>query len=266
VQPNEPLDALCVVTPCFNDFAAFEGTLASLRGELCGGDELVVVDSSIDREIVPRLVAAAGLQCAVRTHWQPPRGVYAALNAGIEKARLSWIQIINSGDGLLPGARAQIARVLRDAPEVAIHVFRQQAEGDTVEPYVFTPNARSVWPHQSIILARRVHESLGLYDTRCRLTADQLFFAHARREFTYQFHQFVLTRYDVQGMSSVVSRAASRELYGMWRALGRGRLDSCIRAWVKPALRGLAQQVLGQGNTHALKRALFSHYRKQEPQ
>lgn len=260
VQRNEPTDALCVVTPCFNDFDAFAGTLASLSDELGEEDEFVVVDSSTDPDIVPGMIATSGLRCVVRMLWQPARGVYAALNAGLAAARAPWIQIVNSGDGLLPGARTHIAQVLRDAPDIEIHVFRQLADGAAVEPYVFTPDANSVWPHQSIVVARRVHEILGHYDTHLRLTADQVFFARARREFAWQLHDFVLTRYDLQGMSSVVSRAASRELYVMWRALGRGRVDSVFRAWVKPALRGLAQRLLGQGGSHALKRALFAHY------
>ena len=264
VQQNEPTDALCVVTPCFNDFDAFAGTLASLRDELGEGDEVIVVDSSADRDMVPSMIASARLRCVVRTLWQPPRGVYAALNAGLAAGRAPWIQIVNSGDGLLPGARTHIAQVLHKAPDVAIHVFRQLANGAAIEPYVFTPNASGVWPHQSIVVARRVHELLGHYDTLLRLTADQLFFARARQEFAWQLHDFVLTRYDLQGMSSVVSRSASLELYVMWRALGRGRVDCVFRAWVKPTLRGLVQRLLGQAGAHALKRALFGHYSRDQ--
>jgi glycosyltransferase involved in cell wall biosynthesis len=258
---NEQRDTISVVTPCYNDHSAFDETLASLQEELTGRDEWLVVDSSTDASLVERRLARSALACPVRVIRAPPRGVYAALNAGVGQATKHWVQVVNCGDGLKPGARAEMTRAVEASPAVAIHVFRQQAGRDGQAAYVFSPDGRGIWPHQSILTERRVHEILGVYDTRYRLTADQLFFAKARAGFYWQLHAFVLTYYDLDGMSSVVSPAASRELYAMWRALGRRPVESIFRAWVSPAIRNLVQKVMGRSSLHRIKRMVFRHYR-----
>jgi hypothetical protein len=259
---KNPDNALCVITPTYNDFEAFVGTLESFRHELRISDQLIVIDSSNNPRKIPEIVSSSGLLCAVHIVWQPPSGVYAALNAGISAADRPWLQIVNSGDGLLPGAREALNQVISANSSVVMHVFYQKAGGVFESGYIFKPDARSLWPHQSVVLHRTVHEQLGYYDNRLHFTADQMFLAEARKIFPWMLHEFVLTRYDLNGLSAARSIRISRELWGVWRALGRGFLEACWRAWIKPSLRAIIQLIFGHRTMISIKISLTRIYLK----
>lgn len=251
---------LSVITPCYNDFDNLESTLTSLRRELRPGDELVVVDSSADRERVRILIERAELLAATRYVWIPPSGVYRAQNRGLSESTGAWIQIVNSGDRLLPGARRVIDEALVASPAIEIHVFSQQATSKGGETYVFSPTSRSVWPHQSIIVARCVYDVLGPYLENFPFGADQIFFAKARKLRSWAIHPFILTEYLLGGLSAAVSFANSREIYIVRRCLGEGRFKSFAAAFVLPLGRKLLEGLLGADRAIRIKTRLFRHY------
>lgn len=257
-------DELCIITPCYNDFAALEYTLASLSGELYDVDQLVVIDSSENIDTAPELVIKAGLRCKATVHWMRADGVYAAHNAGINLAERHWIEIVNSGDALMPGARLEVSGAFRQFPDIAVHVFRQQTAYGSSLGYVYSPKGGGIWPHQSVIVSHWVYDRYGHYETKFRLAADQIFFAKVRALVSWQLHSYILTCYDLRGLSSKVSLAASHELYSTWRALGRGVIVSTQRAYIKPYLRWIMQQFLGERVTVLIRRMIHSHYSRLE--
>lgn len=256
---------LSVITPCYNDFDNFESTLTSLRGELRQSDELVVVDSSTDRERARIVIERARFLGFVRYVWIPPSGVYGAQNRGLSEATGTWIQIINSGDQLLPYARRVIDEALAASPDIEIHVFAQQARGNEGETYVFSPTGQSVWPHQSIVVARHVYDALGPYPERFRYAADQIFFAEARKRRRWAIHPFRLTEYLLGGFSASVNFTHSREIYILRRLLGRGRFRSFNAAFVLPPARRLLEIFIGVNSTTRFKAKLFRHYSSGTP-
>lgn len=246
--------SLSVIIPAFNDFLELEETLRSLMDELQPRDEVLVVDSSTDASRVPSLLKALSLSCSWECYWVPPAGVYAAQNHGIVRARAPWIQVLGAGDRLLPGGRALIAEQLKRRPEVKIHIFGQ-VTGERNQPVnrlFATPSG--VWPHQSVIVSRSVHEEFGLFDEALRLVSDQLFFARVRHQVPWKIHTDLLTYYDLSGVSSRVTMAQSRELFLKWRALGRGPLPSFLRAFIFPRIRLVLEAFLGKRRAAYLKR------------
>ena len=255
-----PDQALTVITPCFNDFKMFQATLDSLRDELDQCDELVVVDSSQDKNRARILLEKGGLKCQYRYVWTVPRGVYPAFNEGLRQSTSPWIQIINSGDLLLPGGRDQIRKAIQADHHAQIHVFALRAGDPKGANTVFRPSPHGIWPFQSIIASRAVFENLGFYDEELKVASDQIFFAFARRECTWRFHEFVLTQYDLFGISSRVSLKISGELYQMWRALGRNPLISFVKAYTLPFVRLAAEKAFGAGLINRAKFAILPRY------
>ena len=235
-------------------------TLGSLRDELTEQDELVIVDSSQDRNRALGLLQEAGLKCHFRHVWTAPEGVYPAFNIGLRLATSPWVQIINSGDLLLAGGREQIRAAVQADPRAEIHVFALRAGDPQGANTVFRPSPEGIWPFQSIIAAATVFGKLGFYDESLRIASDQIYFARARTECPWRFHDFVLTQYDLFGISSRVSLKISRELYLMWRALGRTPLTSFLKGYAFPFLRLVTEKTLGVGLTNRLKFALLPRY------
>jgi glycosyltransferase involved in cell wall biosynthesis len=252
---------LSIVTPCCNDFENLVSTLTSMRDELNDRDELVIVDSSTDRERVRALVGSISLPCAHRYVWMPPKGIYGAQNRGILETTGEWIQIVNSGDRLCLGARREIEKALNAYPDVKVHVFRQRGVAPNVASHVFSPTANSVWPHQSIIVHKSVYQKEGLYSEEYRLCADQVYFAKVRRSYQWKLHPFVLTDYLLGGLSSGVAYKNLCEIYSLRRALGQGLVRSIIGSFILPVGRKVLEKAVGQKAVINLKCRLFSCYR-----
>ena len=262
MSDHDSVIALCVITPIYNDFKAFQITLESMRGELLASDQLVVIDSSDDHALTLSLIDKSGLACEICVLWTPPTGVYGALNTGIQVSKRPWLQIVNSGDMLLPGARNAISQVIEKDRDIDVHVFCQQAGSSRGEGYVFIPDSASLWPHQSVVMHSRVHKILGYYDLNYRLTADQIFLASVRKSFSWKIHDFTLTYYDLNGMSSAVNMRNSSELWEMWLALGRNPFQASWLAWFKPWLRKSLEFLFGHYLMLSLRRALTPSYHK----
>lgn len=254
--------AISIITPCFNDFSALGRTLASLKNEVRPYDELVLVDSSFDGSIVPNLMAGMGLPCKARCIWSSPSGVYPAQNLGIQESTSPWIQIINSGDLMMPGGRRMIEEALSANPTIELHVFLQQSGSGDSPLCIFHPGSSTLWPHQSIIVARAVHLKLGYYDEHYRLAADQIFLAKARRCCSWKLYREVLTHYDLSGLSDTATWANSMDLYRLWRLLGRNPIASSFKGYMLPFMHLLLKSTIGRDNTNRLKVLLLPHYTK----
>lgn len=246
---------LSVVVPCYNDHDNLKLTLQSLS-ELFVEDEIVIVDSSRDKDQSADVIAASNLECRVIYHWLPAEGVYAAQNAGLEKCSNNWIQFLNAGDRLNAAGRAQISAAIGCNSDAKIHVFAQESGVDNTPKIVFHPTADSIWPHQSIVASVDVYDAIGPYDLGYRITADQMYFATARQTFGSEIHDFILTYYDLTGLSSSFSFSYAKELYGVWRALGHSVTRSIAKSYASPILGMITKSIFGDDLQIKIKKLL----------
>lgn len=236
---------LSVVVACFNDHENLRKTLSSLSGELFEDDEIVVVDSSTDHLSTKRVITEAGVQQLTKYMWVPPNGVYPAHNKGITVAKGKWIQIVNSGDRYLKGARVVISQVEGTDKAVPIHVFSQESGFDNVKMSTYFPTEKGIWPHQSIIVAKSVYDFYGLYDLNYAVVADQIYFAKVRKFVPYKIYENPITYYDLCGISSRVGLKYSFELFEMWRLFGESVAFAIYRSFVAPNIRALFGSIVG---------------------
>ena len=250
--------SVSVLIPCYNDAQAFSETLQSIASELWDSDEIIVVDSSDDPSTVQSLLAGVDVPGArVKVIWTPPKGVYEAFNIGLDHAEKEWIQILNSGDCYVRGGRHLISDAVNQNLEMPVHVFGQIAVDRIGGNYSYFPSDSGVWPTQSVICKREVHSTIGEFSTAYRIISDQLYFAEIRKRFAWVRHAVELTTYDLDGLSAGVSLSISKEMYVMWRALGRGAFGSFLRSYVFPRLRIGLTRIFGKKFVVGLKKALW---------
>jgi|GEM_PF-5523914 len=260
------LQSLSLVIPCYNDADAFSQTIGSISGELDTHDELIVVDSSNNRDLIQSVLALhKSLRCNVKYVWTPPKGVYEAFNIGLSHVSKSWIQILNSGDLYVPTARRMISETICNYPDYPVHVFGQIAIAKSSLTYSYFPEDQGIWPTQSVIARKSVHDAVGKFSVEYRIVSDQLYYADLRTRFSWKLHKSALTTYDLDGLSAAVSLRNSKELYVMWRALSQGIVNSFFRAYVKPRLRVILAKVAGPQSVILIKRNFgwaFSNYHR----
>ena len=177
---------LSIVTVVKDDLLGLRETLASLS--LQPGVELVVIDSSSDREAVPSLLAEvlpAEVLPAVRCSWVAPAGVYPAMNAGLADAVGDYTYFLNAGDLLADGSvLPRMTMALDEArPTWAWGPVRfVTAAGDPVrEPaWEYAAERRALFArgrfpaHQGVVISTSELRRQGGFDLSFRIAADYL--------------------------------------------------------------------------------------------
>jgi len=89
-------------------------------------------------------------------------GIYNAMNLGVQNSLGNWLIMLTAGDYLKFGSKDLFKIILNSNNDVI--VFSQDVEGHNGKiNFSFFPTIKTVWPHQSVIIKRIIHERIGLY-------------------------------------------------------------------------------------------------------
>lgn len=88
---------LTVVTVVRDDIDGLRATLTSTAGQTLLPDEVVIVDSSHDRDAVPA-VCRDHRTLPIDYSWNEPSGVYGAMNTALERVTSDYVYFLNAGD------------------------------------------------------------------------------------------------------------------------------------------------------------------------
>jgi hypothetical protein len=194
------LKDLCIITPLYNNIDEFNITLSSIK-PILDNVEFIIVDSS---EYFPiNDYKEFNFQ---NYYWVKPKGVYNAFNFAISKCTRKYIMCLNSGDIITKeGINLFIdGAIFKDSLDVFL--FSQISFFHNKE-ILFEPLIESIWPHQSIIYKRELHDKYGLYSEKYKIISDQLFFEKVKndKKININIYKVPLTKYSVVGISSIMN-------------------------------------------------------------
>ena len=196
---------LSIITINLNNREGLEKTLNSVFEQSIKSFEYIVIDGG-SNDGSKELIANHQTKF---TYWlsEPDRGIYEAMNKGIERANGKYLLFLNSGDFFTDN------KVLQ---QVATAIKKDKS--DIFYTDIIINNRRKTYPqqislsflfktslcHQSTLIKRSIFREFGLYDLRYNLIADwylliKSYFAH--KSFTY-IPDVVLTNFDNTGISA----------------------------------------------------------------
>ena len=170
------LSVITVVKDAEMDFAQ---TLRSVQMQQGSQFEYVVVDSSGDREAISSQVQ----DLLIEYFWVAPRGIYSAMNFGLECAKGDYVYFLNAGDTLVGDSVME---------EVSNNLCKYQPTWMYADVLMTDPSGRKEeiphWDyreershlfsrghfpcHQGTFVKRTVLTELGGFDTRFEVAAD----------------------------------------------------------------------------------------------
>jgi hypothetical protein len=109
-----------IVVPARNAIRWAPAVVQNLRLQTHGGWEAVVVDDGSDDGTATAILREAAGDERFRVLVQPPSGVSAARNAGIEAARHDWLLFLDADDKVDPGMLDRVAAAISRRPEVEL--------------------------------------------------------------------------------------------------------------------------------------------------
>lgn len=177
-----------VITPTRNAATHLEASIHAValqRGDGLTVEHLLVDDGSVDETL------AIAERHGLRVVSGRSRGLYDAMNLGVEMAEGELISVLGSGDLLLPGALRSVADGLASSHRRwAVGGVRWiDAEGRPLGEIAAPPAkmhtatyASLGWsciPHQATFISRGLYDVLGGYDTSFRIAGDYELLARA---------------------------------------------------------------------------------------
>ena len=211
---------LSVVSVVKDDPLGLARTLRSLSEQDRTDVQLVVVDSSADRDEVAALLES--YQGVFSYRWVPPQGIYPAMNIAIESAAGEFAYFANAGDeffrpGVFTGARQRLRdHVWGFGP---VEVIEQSGRR------VFTPNwdyrkesakgfSSGRFPsHQGTFVRTSTLRDLGGFDTSFSIAADYAMALQLSRIAVPVILPFVVARFSEGGVSTQRWQASFAEFH-----------------------------------------------------
>lgn len=230
------LPLVSVIVPAYNASGLLAGCLDSILHQDYEPLEVLVMDGASKDGTQEVMAGFTAKYPSIRFVSEPDKGVYDAINKGVQLARGEWLYVLGCDDRLAhPSALSALAPLLRsDAELVHAKVLRKstgQLEGrSSVGIDIVLRNICQ----QAILYRRSLFQRLGLFNLKYPICSDWEFNIRCFGLPCKSEHaDSVLCHYDGGGMSS---RVTDEVFYAE-------RLDIALRAyrlpWHDPGLRPL---------------------------
>ena len=199
---------LSIITISYNNAADLEQTIKSVISQTWTGFEYIIIDGgSTDGSV--ELIAQYQDKLAFWVS-EPDRGIYHAMNKGVQKANGDYLLMLNAGDFLCD--REVLQRVfaattheedllLGDVHRTANGRIFQDSHYDA--PLTFSFFRQTSISHQGTFIKRSLHETIGLYDEHLRFSSDWKFFVLAicKYNVSYKNLPFFVATCDCGGLT-----------------------------------------------------------------
>ena len=193
---------LTIIIPTYNNPKELTATLESIL-ELIDFFDLLIIDSSDNYPLDFKFKNELGKF----SKWVKPNGVYDAINRGIELTNTRYLMTLNSGDTVISSSLIKILENYLNVLCTSDLLVGCQNVSYRGIIYKYSPSFNSLWPHQSVIYKKELHDKIGLFNTNYKIISDQLFFEKIKIEerLNIKFIEEAITTYDVTGMSSIMN-------------------------------------------------------------
>jgi len=218
---------ITIIVPTYNNPHELESTLDSIMN-FSHLFDLYIIDSSsfypLDFKHKNALLNSS--------KWIKPSGVYNAINEGINLCKTSYLMTLNSGDTANTQnlKKAIISDLYNGSQDLDIIVGAQ----DMVYKNIFfkeIPSLLSIWPHQSVIYKRELHDEFGFFNSNYKIISDQVFFEKIKniKKLLIKFNYNSLTTYDITGISSIMNRKSLKEYKILNKLRGKNNFKLFLR-------------------------------------
>lgn len=189
-----------IVTVCYNSEKTIERTLVSVLNQTIDDYEYIVIDgASIDRtlEIVNSYKDKFGEKLKVFS--EPDKGIYDAMNKGIEKASGELIGIVNSDDYYEIDALENIVKKYKEVLSteddnnsgiILYGMLRLMEKGQeyAIEFYNHNFLGKVMLTHPTCFVSKTVYEKYGAFDIQYSSAADLDFLLRIRTKTNTNFY------------------------------------------------------------------------------
>lgn len=200
---------LSIITVNYNNICGLQRTIESLTHQSNKDWEWIIIDGGSNdgsKELIEKYQSYIKYWCS-----EPDRGIYHAMNKGIEHSTGEYLLFMNSGDWLYSSnTLSDIFSILEGDIWIGRSAYFDGKEyhgysrAITNENFALSTLVRESLPHQSCFIKASLLKQRGGYDESFRLLADWNFFMKEALMGTTEFifSDICTSVYDTTGMSA----------------------------------------------------------------
>ena len=193
---------LSIITINLNNVKGLTKTIESVVSQTFADYEYIIIDGGSTDGSVEIIKQYADKI----TYWvsEPDRGVYHALNKGIEQAKGEYCYFLNSGDWILQNSGLQYVFDKNPVEDIlycdVLHGKKKCIYPDKLSMYFFFETTIT---HQASFIKRSLFSTYGLYNEKYKIVSDWEFWLKTiiKGQCSYLHIPFLLVYYDIEGMS-----------------------------------------------------------------
>ena len=199
---------LSIITINYNNLDGLKKTIESVSSQTCKEFEYLIIDGgSTDGS-----VAYIESKSDAIDYWisEPDKGIYNAMNKGIELATGEYILFINSGDHLFSNKVVKSAEKYLQSYDVIYFNLQIISEDKRFKIHSLPDKLKfsdffiDSWPHPSTFTKRELFDKVGLYDENLKIFSDWKFMILAlfKYQCSYLKVDEILSTFYLGGISS----------------------------------------------------------------
>ena len=191
---------ITVITICFNAESIIEETILSVLKQTYKNLEYIIIDGASSDNTINIVNKYKDKISKIVS--EPDKGIYDAMNKGIEHATGEWINFMNAGDKFVSDHVLEDIFFQTISKSVSFiysdcNICLNQKRLYTLETSV----EKGIIQHQCSIYRRSLHDTCGLYISyRKNIVSDYLFFNHIPAEL-FMKTSVIIADYDFAGFS-----------------------------------------------------------------
>lgn len=202
-----------IITINRNNAEGLRKTMQSILSQDFSNYEYIIIDgASTDGSVdVIREFLAVPEYAEKISYWvsEPDTGIYNAMNKGIRHAKGEFVNMMNSGDTMLPEVLGRVAKIAREHKGEVLYGAVSCIKENIVQKVIghdvsFIPYI--TLPHQACFFSISFHYDYGLYDENYKIASDYDFISklYVNRE-KFFFLNLIVCNYDFSGISNTMS-------------------------------------------------------------
>lgn len=211
---------ISVVTICYNSEKYIENTILSVINQTYPNIEYIIIDGDSKDKTV-EIIKQYGDKIDIVVS-EPDKGIYDAMNKGLDKSTGDFIVFMNSGDAFYNNTVIErfVSKIDNDTIIAHGNIMVVGSEFKYLsKPYpIEMMDKRMTVKHQASFIRTDYHKSHP-YDTRFRSSGDYDFFhkAYFKNKVKFQYIPLCVANFDNSGTSNVNFRRSFRENRIIWK-------------------------------------------------
>lgn len=201
------MKTLTIVTVVKDDLNGLKRTIDSIENQETNDYEYLVIDGS-DEKLSHQIKTESSRIIHANYFHKQPRGIYDAMNFGVEHATGEYILFLNAGDILVD--KSSISTLLTDLSEYPeVDIFAYEVLYVTPHNFFYSIKSPSIqseeyadFHHQGVLMSRKIFNSIGGFDLEYKLAADGDLLDRALSLSQVRLMDRIIVAFDMRGVSS----------------------------------------------------------------